>query len=265
MLWMKQGMTSLLTLTLTRRVAAMGLIGCLMLAFTPLGCANSIETAPLRYREQHRNDGHLLPDITVQRLQACVEKYGHQLEPRFYRVDAKVKANQNAQIRNAAVEGIPDSAPDLAACTRITLREMSLPTSVRQLRPGDTIGATDRPLARHRNEAGNVIVVGIVILLGEFVVEYGGYTILFAVTLDLVHEAIKTIQEKVQEEDENKKQCDAELTACLLTSLADLDGNVYRSSRCVMCYDGCLANNGVWPYRMMKGTRWATCDYRSHK
>jgi hypothetical protein len=204
MFWMRSLVTRFVTLTLRRRVAAMGLLGCLMLAFLPIGCANSIETAPLRYREQHQNDGHLLPDITVQRLQACVEEYGRQLEPRSYRVEAKVKANQNAQIRDVEVGGIPDDAPDLAACTRITLREMSLPMSVRQLRPGQTIGAADRPLSPHRNEAGNVIVVGIAILLGEFVVEYGGYTILFAVTLDLVHEAVKNIQEKVQEEDEIK-------------------------------------------------------------
>lgn len=47
--------------TFTRRVGAMGLFGCLVLAFLPLGCTNSIEMAPVHYREQHPSDRHLLP------------------------------------------------------------------------------------------------------------------------------------------------------------------------------------------------------------
>jgi hypothetical protein len=41
--------------------------------------------------------------------------------------------------------------------------------------------------------------------------------------------------------------CDEMLTACLLTSLADLPGNVYGSGRCVMCADVCISQDGVWP------------------
>ncbi len=261
MFWMRSVVMTLVTLTLRRRVAAVGLLGCLMLAFLPVGCANSIETAPLRYRAQHQNDGHLLPDITVQRLQACVEKYGHQLEPQSYRVEAKVKANQDAQIRNVEVGGIPDGAPDLAACTRITFREMSLPMSVRQLRPGQTIGAADRPMPRHRNEAGNVIVVGIVILLGEFVVEYGGYTILFAVTLDLVHEAVKDVAEALRLRGQAKKDCDREMANCFLTETADKSGSVKGGHRCEWCWDACMRNGGNWPSRADTSIGTVRCDY----
>src|SRR4051812_40318834 len=108
MFWMKPVLTSLVPLTHTRRVAAMGLIGCLMLAFLPLGCANSIETAPLRYRTQHQNARHLLPDLTVERLQACVEEYGHQLPSESIRVEATVQVDDEGRnLGLKVVEGFP--------------------------------------------------------------------------------------------------------------------------------------------------------------
>jgi hypothetical protein len=138
---------------------------------------------------------------------------------------------------------------------------MSLPTSVRQLRPGDTIGATDRPLARHRNEVGNVIVVGIVILLGEFVVEYGGYTILFAVTLDLVHEAVEDIADVLRLRDQADEDCEREFASCMLTETADRYGSVHGSRRCLWCKEACLRNGGNWPSRAPATVGTVSCDY----
>ena len=245
---------------LLRRIAAMGLLGCAFVGFVPFGCSSSIERVPLRYREETK--GPRLPDITVERLQACVDEYGRQqLEERTYRIDAKVKSDRDGRILDVHMDGIPGNASDFAACTQTALQDMTIPGALLQLRPGQTLGIADKPMVLHRNEAGNVLIVGVLIVLGEFAAQYGGYVILFAVTVELVDTAVKDIAGVLRREDEIKEDCRHEFQKCLLSDTADEYGSVEGSSRCEWCLQACTRNGGNWPFRAPKAVGWVRCDY----
>lgn len=184
--WMKHAIVTMMRIALVW-MSVIGVAACLLLAFVPFGCASSIETAPLRYREQHQNARHLLPDITVERLQACVEEYGSQLEPQSYRVEAKVQVDPEGRKQDVVVGGIPDSAGDLEACTRIALRDMALPGSLRQLHGEETIGLTKGQIVPRGNEIGNpIVLVELGSALAEFVAAHGGRVVIYAVTVEVL-------------------------------------------------------------------------------
>ena len=120
-----------------RKTLAMGLAGCIMMLVLPMGCGSSIRNAPIRYRQQNQSAEHFLPDITVERFQECLETYGEelgQLEPAFAHAQGHVLVTSEGQIKDVEVTGLPDRARELAACTRVTLREMTVPSSVLSLR-----------------------------------------------------------------------------------------------------------------------------------
>lgn len=229
----------------TRRMTAMGLLGCLMLAFLPLGCMNSIAMAPVRYREQHPNARHLLRDITVERLQACVETHGDQLESDSSRVEATVQVDQYGRHFSLLVEGIPDSAKDFATCTETTLRDMALPMSVLQLR--------DEQMAGQKIPMGNylanpIVAWEIAAAFAEFMAQHGGKAVLYSVTVEVLSAAAiaaVTVYVGKRTKTKKKKTCIEMLQDCLLTSTADLPGNHWRQSRCAACFEKC--SNGSWP------------------
>ncbi len=184
---MRHVTTGLITLVRARRVAAIALLGCLLLALTPLGCTNSIEMAPARYREQHPNARHLLRDITVERLQECFEKYGHQLASESSRVEATVRVDQEGRSLSLLVEGIPDSAPDFAACTRTTLRDMAVPESLLRLRPEQTASTTNGRTMPMGNEMANPVVAWeLAAVLAEFIAQHGGRVVVYSVALTVL-------------------------------------------------------------------------------
>ncbi|GAB4126269.1 MAG: hypothetical protein Tsb0027_25580 [Wenzhouxiangellaceae bacterium] len=57
--------------------------------------------------------------------------------------------------------------------------------------------------------------------------------------------------------------CDEHFTRCLDSSLADLPGSVYGSSRCGICRDQCVRNGGAWPDIAITGSGSVRCDYRN--
>jgi hypothetical protein len=233
-----------------------------MLAFLPVGCGSRL--GPIT-ASQSRQDGKApVPAVTVERLKACMEVYGEQLGPGAHRINPVIKADKNGVKWSVTENDIPNSAAEFASCTRQAVRDMEIPAEFFKLAEVMQQRAKGDVSKAQRSNMGSplILVVGVAIGLSELMLEAGAYTILFAISVQLENDAIRDIEETLEEQEENKKLCNAELTACLLTPLADLDGNHYRSSRCVMCYDGCIANKGLWPYRMMKGTRWASCEYK---
>jgi hypothetical protein len=58
--------------------------------------------------------------------------------------------------------------------------------------------------------------------------------------------------------------CNRMLTACLLTSLADLSGSVYGQSRCAFCWEVCN-RQGSWPGRAQTTTSSMRCDFWNFK
>ncbi len=61
--------------------------------------------------------------------------------------------------------------------------------------------------------------------------------------------------------DNDDPSCDEHFTRCLDTSLADLPGSVYGSSRCGVCRDQCVRNSGTWPDIAITGSGAVRCDY----
>jgi hypothetical protein len=55
--------------------------------------------------------------------------------------------------------------------------------------------------------------------------------------------------------------CKEHRTRCLHTSLADLPGGGYGDSRCQLCFDECMRNNGVWPDIARPASGAVRCDY----
>jgi hypothetical protein len=257
MLWIKRVITSLITviaslitLTLTRFVAAMGLIGCLFMAFMPVGCTSSIEQASLRYRAQNQNETHLLRDFTVERLQECVETYGKELrhlDPPFAHAKAHIQVSQEGQVVDVQVTGIPDSAPDLAGCTRIALREMTVPESVLSLRQKEASASTTEQTVPRGNELANPIVLWeIGTLFAEFVAENGGRTVLYTVTIEVLSAAaIAAVAVAISRTQKNR--CTARFVNCTESPAGRARGNTWNDSRCGTCLKVCIKNKGEWP------------------
>jgi hypothetical protein len=189
MFWMKHVLKTV-TLPIVRWLSVTGLLACGTLAFMPLGCMSSTQQAARRYRAQHQDDGHLLRDITVERLQECVEAYGEQLgplDPPFSHANGHVQVTPEGQVLDVQLTGIPNRAPDLAACTRITLREMTVPASVLSLRQKQTADSTTEQPVPRGNEIGNPIVLWeIGAAMAEFVAEHGGRIVLYTVTIEVL-------------------------------------------------------------------------------
>jgi hypothetical protein len=131
-----------------------------------------------------------LPRITVSRLQNCVSIYGGQLPPGRHHFNPIVKVDQDGMRRGVETPDMPGSAPDFAACTRIALGEMTVPSSVFNMGTTQSAASTNAVTPAQRLYVGNPAVAVIVVVgLSEIVLEAGAYTILFAVTVKVVEKA----------------------------------------------------------------------------
>mgnify|MGYP001553106913 FL=1 len=65
----------------------------------------------------------------------------------------------------------------------------------------------------------------------------------------------------VCEGEDDEEDCQEHFVRCLDTSLQDEPGSVYGSSRCGLCRDQCMRNDGVWPDIAITGGGAVRCDY----
>lgn len=231
---------------LAQQLGAIGILAGMISSFSPLGCASSIETAPLRYRDRHQNNGHLLPAITVERLQACLEEYGGQLDDDSLRVEATVQVDQAGQTRNVGVTGIPENAPDFAACARIALREMTVPAL--PLRAGSTIGAANMEASATGNEIAHPgVLVEVAILLGEFMAQHGAKAVLYAVTIEVVGTVAVVATQEMITRTRWRKRCTDGYVNCIASPAGRARGNNWNERRCGTCRNVCDKNKGSWP------------------
>jgi hypothetical protein len=91
------------------------------------------------------------------------------------------------------------------------------------------------------------LVVVVVVGLSELVLEAGAYTIPVAVTVEVVNEAVKDV----------KEQCLQHYVACIASELYRRLGRGHGDTRCNLCRDVCVDDNGTWPLRVGNGT----CKY----
>lgn len=174
-----------------RRIAAIGFLGCATMGLTPLGCTSRL--GPVRASQTEGGiDRPNLPDITVELGSECVAQYGRQLEPGYHRFESKVQVNEDGEKENVTIDDIPSTAYDLGACMRNAFRNM--PIAEEPLRQGVATLKYRREQASmtERSLVGSpvvVVVAGVTIIVSELVLEAGAYTILFAVSVEVVEAA----------------------------------------------------------------------------
>jgi hypothetical protein len=272
MLWIKRMINSLITVITTlitlmriRRVAAMGLIGCLFMAFMPVGCGSRL--GPIT-ASQSRLDGKApVPAVTVQRLTACMEVYGEQLGPGSHRINPVIKADKNGVKWSVTENDIPNSAAEFGSCTRQALRDMEIPAEFFRLAEVMQQGAKGDVSKAQRSNMGSplILVVGVAIGLSELMFEAGAYTILFAISVELVQETAKDIAETLRLREQAKEDCDREMASCFLSATASKRGSVKGAHRCEWCWEACMRNEGNWPSQADTSIGKVRCDYWVHK
>jgi hypothetical protein len=197
-----------------------------------------------------------LPHITVDRLQKCFSDHGGQLLPGRHQFNSVVEVDRNGMKWGVSTPNMPDAAPDLAACTRIALQDMAIPSSVFNLRSTQSAALSNEVTPAQRSFMGNPAVAVVVIVgLSELVFEAGAYTILFAVSVKVVEKAAKDIAEKVEEEGWKAKGA-AHYATCMATTVAGKSGNHWQQTRCGICLAACTEENG-WPDEVGNGS----CEY----
>jgi hypothetical protein len=235
-----------------RTFASVALTGWLTLGLVPPGCGGGL--GQVTARQDPSEDRPAVPDMTVERLQECVREYGGQLEPGRYSFSPNVQVSRGGFVQEVSTYDIPQSAPDLAACTRVVLREMALPDAILQAPPsGDAAATTSRAYM-----GSPAVVVIVVVGLSELVLEAGAYTILFAVTVELVNEAGKDIAEAARRRRTKKDECTDAYVACMDSKVGDELGNTWNESRCGTCRNWCDKNNS-WPSQVMMWDGWVPC------
>lgn len=231
-----------------RWVSVIGFVGCVLPALIPFGCANTVTNASIRYRARHGNRGLLIPDITVERLQACVEEYGAQLEQDSLRVGAIVQVDQDGQTKNVRVNGIPETALDFETCATIALRDMVAPASVFNLRPDEAASTSSENTAASGNELANpIVVVEVLVALGEFAAEHAGRVVLYTVTIEVLSAAAVAGAMEMVKRNRWRKNCTDGYVTCMASPAGLARGNNWNERRCASCRNVCDKDKGSWP------------------
>ena len=229
----------------------------LALALMPLGCASSIE-AP--------ESGHVVtgdelrvPRTTAVRLQECLETYQDEISSSYSAIRYRVNVDKHGRVVDVATNDIPKSAPDFAACTRVSLRDMNVPDRALRRGPGQSVGSTNNQTPAARGAMGDVLVSGAEVVLEELAVTAGGITMLFTISIVLAVSGVSDIVEAIDEDLENKRYCDEMRTQCLHTYRSNEFGPKHGHSRCQACYNECRGAGGVWPSIVWLGGRPRSC------
>jgi len=198
-----------------------------------------------------------MPSITVSRLQNCFSIHGGQLPQGRHRFHPVVKVDQDGMRWGVETPDMPSSAPDFAACTRIALGDMAIPSSVFQMR------TTQSTLAQRSYMGNPAVVVLVVVGLSEIVLEAGAYTILFAVTVKVVDKAKDDVVEALKRrppitDGEDDKECVDGYERCILSGGGGTRGNHLGTSSCETCLRVCQ-NKGGWPSSIPVGGRMVSC------
>lgn len=236
------------------KVAAAGCWGCVTMVAVMPGCGSGL--GPVQATQNGGTIDHPnLPDVLVEKAKDCVSEYGKQLEPGRHRFDSTVEVDEERVKWDVTIDGVPDTAPDLGACLRIALQDM--PIAEEPFRQGvETLKyRRQEALAEQRKLVGHpvvIVIAGATIVVGEVMLEAGAYTILFAVSVELIDKASKDVAELAKR---GFKKCVTHYTACMATSLSNI-GNHWKASVCNTCFDVC-GRTGAWPANIGLGS----CHY----
>lgn len=219
-----------------RTMAAMGVLGCGVLFFSPVGCAGSI--GPV-WASQRTTDGSVsLPESTIERLSDCMAKHGKPLGPSYHTYSPVIELDKADLAQKSIRDDIPITAYDFRACTRDALLAMTIPEQRDWKAGSQYIGSP-------------IVVAGVVIVFSELVLEAGAYTIMFAVTVKVVDEAAKDLADVARrypkaDDDEDDNECTNGYVRCIDSGGGTARGNHWNMSRCGSCLEVCR-NQKSWP------------------
>ncbi len=243
-----------------RMVAAIGSLGWATMALIPIGYGSGL--GPVRATQSAgRVDQPNLPDVFVEKSKDCVSEYGKQLEPGNHRFDSKVEVDEDGVKWGVTIGGIPDTAPELAACLRVALANM--PIADEPFRQGvETLKyRRQEALAEQKKLMGHpivIVVAGVTIVVGEVMLEAGAITILTAVSVELIDKASKDVAEMAKR---RRPSCLDHYVACVASKLYWEQGMHIRNTRCNLCRVWCANNNETWPSQVPHGDGYAACNY----
>ncbi|MRG93666.1 hypothetical protein [Polyangium spumosum] len=227
-----------------RTVLSVGLLLCATAALVPLGCA-----ARIRHRA---DDRPRVPAATAERLRACVDELGGELERGYYTFDATVKIDEEGRVVDVKGRGVPH--PELAICLRIALRGMTVTDELlrlRELRVPESAAPANGQAPDERRLVGNpAVAVAVVVVLADLFIEVGTTVVVLAAAVEMTGEIAETVRKK-------KDPCQEPLNDCLDSARQSRDGGRWKHSICVACHEQCKGN-GKWPDRVMM-SKWESC------
>ncbi|MRG93668.1 hypothetical protein [Polyangium spumosum] len=234
-----------------RTVLSVGLLLCATAALVPLGCA-----ARIRHRA---DDRPRVPAATAERLRACVDELGGELERGYYTFDATVKIDEEGRVVDVKGRGVPH--PELAICLRIALRGMTVTDELlrlRELRVPESAAPANGQAPDERRLVGNpAVAVAVVVVLADLFIEVGTTVVVLAAAVEMTGE----IAETVRKEDEVPKTCSDHLGACLEKHPANKRGEHHKASVCHACWKKCSKDDG-WPDEVpLFGRGRVSCKY----
>jgi len=228
-----------------RAILSVGGLGCATTMLVPLGCAARIVEPAVQ------GDRPRVPNATASRLRECIDELSGELRGGFYGYEYLVRVDEEGRVLDVETN-VRDS--DMAGCTRIALRAMTVPDVVFKLRPASALARGDEPAAAGRAFVGNMaLAAAAAVALAELIIQAGGITVVFAISVEIVKDVLA--RKKTE-----PATCEEGLGDCLDTPLADEPGNHHGASLCHACYEQCRDN--VWPGRVkIFGRGWQSCTY----
>jgi hypothetical protein len=229
-----------------KTITKAGFLGSMALALMPLGCGGMEPT--IRQQQSPTPEHPAVPPKTAERLQECVKEHGYQLEGGPWAFSPTIQVDREGYVVNVNAGEMPKTAPDLAACTRIALGDMAIPSYFFNLRQKQSDTATSESTMAQRSYMGSpAVVVVVVVGLSEIVLEAGAVTILFAVTVKVVDKAVDDVADLVKRRRIWRDQCADDYTDCIASPAGRARGNHWNMTRCGTCREVCEKNEGIWP------------------
>ncbi len=211
------------------------------------GLLASIGCGGVTMRQESTSEQLGIPRITAERLQACVTDFRDQLPDGSWAFSPEVQVYPNGRIARVNAGGVPETAPDLAACTRDALGDMAIPSAVFNMR-SRSVASTNEQTPEQRALMGNpALIVIVVVGLGEIAIEAGAATILFAVTVKVVDKAVDDVEDMVKKRRIWREQCADDYAVCIASPAGRARGNHWNMTRCGTCREVCEKNEGNWP------------------
>ncbi|MDI1451655.1 hypothetical protein [Polyangium sp. 6x1] len=150
-----------------RNLLSFGLLGCATATLVPLGCSAKI------VHPSQPDDRPRVPDATAERLRECVDEFGGDLPRGYYTFDVTVTVDEEGGVVDVASKGVPHV--DLAGCTRIALRGMTLPEELlglRKLRLSESPAPANGQTPAERGLAGHPgVLVVVAVALADLIIE----------------------------------------------------------------------------------------------